>query len=221
MWWPLSTVAPPGGGEARVAAIERLGDRHRVEDRECLDRVGVVERGARGDVGAAVVPDDGEPPVAERPHERDAIAGHRALRVRLVVGRGSRASTLAVAAQVGADDGVLGREERRDAVPRRVRPRMPAQQEHRRPGAAVADAQHRLADVDPLKGEAIEHPPAHLPRRAAQTAPPRQPVRRRRICGPCCPSAAYASACSDSFRFRNSCAITVSSSRDSWRRLKR
>ena len=51
---------PFGLREARVAAPERLGDRHDVEHREVADRLRVVEREAVRGVAAAVVADDGE-----------------------------------------------------------------------------------------------------------------------------------------------------------------
>ena len=122
---------PPRGGEARVAAVERLGDRHGVQHGERVDGVGMVQRGAEGDVGAAVVADDGEALVAERAHQRRRSRGpSRAwstARGRPVGGLGR----LAVAAQVGADDRVPAR---RGAgatpVPGRVRARVPVEQDH-------------------------------------------------------------------------------------------
>src|SRR5829696_4619743 len=59
---------PPGRGEGRVGARERLADRHGVEDGQSGHRARMVERAAERDVRAAVVPHDGEALVPERPH---------------------------------------------------------------------------------------------------------------------------------------------------------
>ena len=63
---------------------------------------------------------------------------------------------LAVAAQVGAHDGVAVRQQRGDPMPRRVGPRMPVQEHDRRTAAAMAHPQHDLAAVDALEREALE-----------------------------------------------------------------
>jgi len=78
-----------------------------------------------GDVAAAVVAGDGEPIMAERLHQSDTVTGHRTLRVRLMIGRRRRLRRFAVAAQVGTDDRVVACEQRCDAMPCRMRPRMP------------------------------------------------------------------------------------------------
>ena len=148
---------PPRGGEARVTALEVLDDREPVRDCERGDRVGMVERRVEGDERAAVVAEQRELIVAELRHQRDHVAGHRALGVRRVVGSRRRLGGLAVAAQVRAHDRVGGREHRRHPVPGRVRAGMAVQQHERRAGAAVAHAQLRIADVDPLEREAFEH----------------------------------------------------------------
>src|SRR4029453_18846470 len=46
---------------------------------------------------------------------------------------------------------------RRHPVPGHMGARVAVQQQHGRPRPAVADPQHRLAHVDPLQGEAVEH----------------------------------------------------------------
>ena len=148
---------PPRGGEAGVDAGEPLGERDRVEHRERDHRVGVVERGPVRDVAAPVMAGDREPVVAQRPHQCDAVARHRALRVRLVVGRGRRLRRFPVAPQVGADHRVAFSQQRRDAMPGDMRARMAVQEHHGRPRPAVADPEHRLPDVDPLEREAFEH----------------------------------------------------------------
>ena len=54
---------------------------------------------------------------AERLHQSDLIAGHGAERIVRLVGRAFRLGRVAVAAQVGADDGEIGREDRRHPRP--------------------------------------------------------------------------------------------------------
>jgi len=63
-----------------------------------------------------------------------------------------------VPAQIGADDGVNGRN--CNPVPRCVRSRVPVQEHERRTRAAVAYAQQDVTDPDPLEFEAVEkrHP---------------------------------------------------------------
>lgn len=148
---------PPAGGEAGVAARERLADRHGVQDDEPVDGSRVIESGAKGDVGAAIVTDDGEAVVTECLHQRDTVARHRPLRVRLVIRRRRRLGRLAVPARIGTDDEVRSGEERRDEVPRRMGARVTVQQEYRRPGTAVTDAQRRLPHVREFEREAFEH----------------------------------------------------------------
>ena len=94
--------------------------------------------------------DDGEPLVAERRINSDDVLRHRALGVRRDLRR------LAVAAQIGANDRVIGREARGHHVPGRVRARVPMQEHHRRP-SPVSDAQRRTgAAVDMLDCEPVE-----------------------------------------------------------------
>jgi hypothetical protein len=164
---------PPRGGEARVAAVERVGDRHAVHHDQPLDCLGVLHRHAERHVAAAVVAGDGEALVAERAHQLQPVARHRPLRVRLVVGCRRRLRRLPVPAQVGADDGEAGRQQRRHAVPGDVRARVAVEQQQRRAGAAVAHAQHRLPDVGALEREAFEHGAPHARSERRRTAPGR------------------------------------------------
>jgi hypothetical protein len=147
---------PPRAREPRIAPVERLDDGDGVHDDESRDCGRMVECRAEGDVRAAIMADDGEAIVAERSHQRDAVARHRAFRVRLVIPRRRRLRRLAIAAKVRADDGVAGREERRGAVPGGVRPGVPVQEEDRRAGSAVANAKNGLARVDPVERESRE-----------------------------------------------------------------
>ena len=125
-----------------------------VEARQVRDRLGVVEAGTEGDEGAPVVPSQREALVAERTGERDDVRGHRALGV----GRTGRVRGLvarAVAAQVGADHGVVLRQLRCDVPPHQVRLRKAVQKHDRiaRPakGRVQRDA---LGDGDALGLEA-------------------------------------------------------------------
>ena len=157
----------PALGELGIAARQRLADRHDVEDDQRRHRVGLVQREPHRDVAAPVMPDDGEARVAELPHQGDAVARHRPLRIGLVVVGRQRLRRLPVTAQVGADDGVGSRQERRHQMPRGVRARVSVQQQDRRPGSAVAHAQYGLAHVDLIQSEALEHSLHCLPRRGA------------------------------------------------------
>ena len=78
--------------EAHVGRVVHVERRHDVDQRELVDEPGMVEREPVRDAPAAVVSDDGEALVAERAHQRDEVAGHRALAVLGVVelGRGRR-----------------------------------------------------------------------------------------------------------------------------------
>ena len=143
--------------ELLVGAPPHLGRRDDVEDGQLRHPVRVVEREAVRTPAAAVVAADAEALEPELPHHRDHVARHRALRVRLVVGRRRRLRALAVAAQVGRDHGVLVREPRRHRVPHRVRLRVPVEQEEGRPAAAAAQADRRLARVDRRQLEAVKH----------------------------------------------------------------
>jgi hypothetical protein len=148
---------PPARGEPRVAALELLHERHPVEDRDVRDRLGRVERQPLRDAAAAVMAGDGEALVAEVRHQREDVARHRALGVRRVVGGGRRAARLAVAAQVGADDGVALGQQRRHAVARSC-----ACADGRGAGPPagrrqpVANADRRVTRVDALEREAVE-----------------------------------------------------------------
>jgi hypothetical protein len=147
---------PPSGGKARIAAFQRLDDRHRIHDHQPLDRLRMVECGTKGDVGAAVVADDREALMAEPTHQRHHVGSHRTLRIGRVVGNRGRLGRSAIAAQVGTDHGVMRREQRRHAVPGDVRAGMAVQQQHRRAGAAMAHAQRDIAERDLLELETFE-----------------------------------------------------------------
>ena len=80
----------------------------------------MIERQAVRHPRAAVVADHREALEAERAHHLDLVGRHRALGVRRVIRRARGLVAVAVAAQVGRDDGELARQHRRHAVPHRV-----------------------------------------------------------------------------------------------------
>jgi hypothetical protein len=65
---------------------------------------------------------------------------------------------LAVAAKVGADDSVLPGQDRGDAMPRRVCPRMTMKQQDGRTRAPMANAQIHVIYRDPLERKPRKHP---------------------------------------------------------------
>src|SRR6266511_3706050 len=144
---------PEASGELRVQAAEPRPGRDDVEHGEPLDLVRVVERVAVGDPGAAVVPDQGDAPVAELLHQRAHVPGHGALVVaagRLVAQR--------VAAQVGGDHGEPLRQRRQQLAPA-VPGLRPAVQQHDRRPVALLD----VVDADPVDRR---HPAFTLHRRS-------------------------------------------------------
>ena len=161
-------VAEP---EGHVGAPEMLGGRQDVEHRQLQHALRVVERQAIGAAPAAVVPGDEERLEPELAHHRDLVARHRPLRVRRVVGRGRRLRAVAVAAQIGRHHREVARQARRHLVPHHVGLRMAVQQQERRPAAAMAHADRRLAGVDHRELEAGEHGAARKedPRAKART----------------------------------------------------
>ncbi len=117
----------------------------------------MVHGSAKGDQRAAVMADHGELLVAEVAHERDHVGGHRPLgRLRVLGGIGWQRGP-PVSAQIGADDRERVSQPRRQAMPCRVRAGMTVQQHHRRPPAAVANAERHLPHIDELERKAIEH----------------------------------------------------------------
>ena len=99
----------------------------------------VVKGGAKGDIGAPVMADQRERSVPEDVHQLGDVGRHRGLRCLLTVWMVRGGRRLAIATQIRADDGEGARQERCDSMPRRVCPRMPVQQDDRRPGTAMPD----------------------------------------------------------------------------------
>jgi hypothetical protein len=102
------------------------------------------------------VADDREAGEAEVLHHPDHVRGHRALRVRRVVGRARRRAARAIAAQVRADDAEPVGERRGHAVPHELRLGEAVEQEDRRPVAAAPSRDGRLARIDERALEAVE-----------------------------------------------------------------
>ncbi len=103
------------------------------------------------------MPHHGELLVAEVPHERDHIIGHRAFGGLSVLGRVGWERRLPVAAQVRTDDEERAGEQRRHPMPCRMRARMAVQQHHGRPLTAMPHAQGHLSQIDVIKSEAFKH----------------------------------------------------------------
>ena len=117
--------------------------RHDVEHREAGHAIGVIERHAMADAAAAIMADECELLEPELAHDLDLIERHRALGVVGVILAVRRLAAVAVATQVGDDDGVVLGEIGRHQPPRDHRLRRAMQQQHRRalPG-------HRAVDGD-------------------------------------------------------------------------
>ena len=103
------------------------------------------------------MPHHGEAVVAQRAHDGQNVAGHGGARVGGVVGRRGGLGGSAITAQVRADHGVVARQQRGDAMPGRVRARVAMQQDDRRTGTPIADAEGGFSGVDVLQGEAVKH----------------------------------------------------------------
>ena len=119
------------------------------------------------DPAAAVVAGEHEALVAERRHDLDHVLRHRALGVGGVLRVGGRLAAVAVAAQVGADDGEALGQRRRHAVPHGVGLRIAVQEQERRPRAADPRPDRGLARCDVAHLETVEHGVFSLLRRRA------------------------------------------------------
>ena len=137
-----------GAAEAPVGAFDHVERGRDVEHRELRHRLGCIQRQAVRDTAAAVVAGDGKALVAQLPHQRPHIGGHRALahlRVLRLVGRGL---AVAIAAQVGQHEAEVRRELRHHAVPEHVRLREAVQQQQRRRTDTAADAAAQAPALD-------------------------------------------------------------------------
>ena len=118
---------------------------------------GTIERHAVGDATPAVVPDDSEARKPQHRHEPHHVARHRGLAIGRVGGMGRRLAARSVAAQVGAHDGEVGGERRRDPVPHHMGLRKAVQQQNGLATAAAARKDRGIADVRDNWFEAFEH----------------------------------------------------------------
>ncbi len=142
-----------GGGDA-VQRVPHVQGGQYVEAGQVGDRVGVVESGAEGDQGTAVVPGEREPVVAQGAGEGDDVGGHGALGVTGAVGLGGLVAR-AVATQVGADHGVVGREVGGDMAPHEVGLREAVQQHDGAAASGHGGVQgHAVRDGHAVVGEA-------------------------------------------------------------------
>jgi hypothetical protein len=120
----------------------------------------VVAQQAVGHPRAAVVPGDGEPVEAERRHRLDLVERQRPLGIGREIGAGQRLRAVAIAAQIGRDDGEVLGQARRHLAPHRMGLRVAVQQQQRRAAAAGHQVDARARGLDPLpakSGEEIGH----------------------------------------------------------------
>ena len=116
----------------------------------------VIERHAVRDARAAVVAEHAEALEAEVAHDLDLIERHRAFRVLVVIVAACDLAAVAVAAQIGDDDGVVARELARHGGPRHAALRRAVQEQNGRPAAAdhaVDDGARRLHLLRPKAGK--------------------------------------------------------------------
>ena len=144
--------------EGHVRPLEVLDGRHDVHDGQALHPVRAVNRQAVRDAGAAVVRHHLEAAVAHERHQFRHVPRHAAFGIRGVVGARGGLEAAAVAAQVRADDGVAPRQGRGGGVPHGVGLRVAVQQQERRAGAAVAQAQLPVLHPHLGQREAVEEP---------------------------------------------------------------
>ena len=119
-------------------------------------RIGMIEAQSVCDTAAAIVADEAKRRMPEIAHQLDHVTRHRTLRIGGVRVVGWRLARIAVAAKIGADDGVVLRERRRDAMPDHVRLRITVQEQYRRPVAPDDAMDLALRRANPVRREARE-----------------------------------------------------------------
>ena len=142
--------------------IEQIVLRHDVEDRGLRHLLGVIERHPGEHAGTAVMAGGHEAVKAERRHHLDLVLRHGAERVPGMIDAARRLLRIAVAAQVGADDGEVLGEPRRELVPARMGERIAVHQEERRAVAAIDGNDPRAAGLDFALCEILEHEPRRV-----------------------------------------------------------
>src|SRR5215470_2277353 len=100
----------------------------------------MVQRQTVGAARAAVVSGQEKPLEAQLAHDLHLVPRHSALRVRSVVVGMRWLRAVAVASQVGGDDGEIAREAVGDLVPHDVRLWITVHQQQRRSGTTVTEA---------------------------------------------------------------------------------
>jgi len=144
---------PVGEAEFPAGVLEGVPGRDDVQYRELGDRIRVVERHPVTDPAAAVVARHGELLKAQIAHHQHLVPGHRALAVGLVAGAAGGLATVAVAAQVGQDHGMVFGEYWGHVMPHDVGLRVAVQQQH---GTAAAADQRVDADAAGCGGSLLE-----------------------------------------------------------------
>jgi hypothetical protein len=129
--------------------------RQDVEERRLQHALGLIERHAKGGACAAVVAGDEEFIEAERPHHVDLILRHAPERVVRMIRLAARLRAVAVAPQIGRNDGEIARQARRNALPGEMGERVAVKQQERRTFAAAApdDRYFRVRGLDAERGE--------------------------------------------------------------------
>jgi len=119
----------------------------------------VVERHPVAGPGAPIVAGHHEALEAELLHDLDLVLGHPAKGIVAVIRQPARLATVAVAAQVGDDDGEVLGQPRVDESPVDVRQRVAVQQQQRGSGAAddAVDRDSRIAGGQIEAPEALVH----------------------------------------------------------------
>jgi hypothetical protein len=145
---------PVAEAEFSVGVLEGVPGRDDVQYREPGDRVLVVERHPVTDPGSAVVTRHGELVEAQIAHHHDLVPRHRALAVGLMARAAGGLAAVAVAAQVGQDNGVVFGEYGGHVMPHDVGLRVAVQQQH---GTAGAADQRVDADAAGCEGSSLKH----------------------------------------------------------------
>ena len=130
---------PVAQAEGHVGVVEGVPGGDDVQHRDLGDRLRVVEGHPVADPGSPVVADDGELVEAELAHDLDLVCRHRALGVGLVDMAARGLAAVAVAAEVGEDDGVVFGEDGGDVMPHDVGLRVAVEQQDRAAFGVLAD----------------------------------------------------------------------------------
>ena len=136
---------------------QRRVGRHDIDERQLDDLVGMIQRQAVADPGAAVVTGEEEGIEAELGHDLDLVIGHGAEGIGGVVGAAIGLGAVAVTPEIGRHHGEVAGKIGRDLVPHDVVEGIAVKQQERRPGAAMDQVDGRPLGLDLGLGEAFEH----------------------------------------------------------------